>query len=67
MVKHAIADGDVDGDDFLVWQRELGMTGSVVALSEVPEPTCGTLAVVALVAAYAARRMPNSSCPCPGV
>jgi len=63
----ADADGDVDGEDFLIWQQELGMTGSVAALSAVPEPACGTLGVVALVAAYAARRKLNSSCPFPAV
>ncbi len=34
----ADGDGDSDGADFLVWQRQLGMTSGVPAAAAVPEP-----------------------------
>jgi endoglucanase len=51
-------DGDVDGNDFLAWQQNLGMTTSawVVAARSVPEPTAATLAAVVAVSASAMRR-----------
>lgn len=41
----ADGDGDTDGDDFLVWQRQVGMSTAPLAASQaVPEPT--TLLIV---------------------
>ena len=34
----ANADGDVGGDDFLVWQRQLDLPARVAATTDVPEP-----------------------------
>jgi hypothetical protein len=44
-------DRDVDGADFLLWQRQLGRTNSNAAVATVPEPTvlpmvfCGSLMI----------------------
>lgn len=38
-------DGDVDGGDFLLWQRSVGMT--TTPISSVPEPAAGILAAMA--------------------
>ena len=54
----ANADGDVDGDDFLVWQRQLG-TSAVASASTagVPEPTSVILVgMAALCLGEAVRR-----------
>jgi peptidyl-prolyl cis-trans isomerase A (cyclophilin A) len=40
-------DGDVDGHDFLLWQRTFGQTSLTAAISTVPEPASLTLAVFA--------------------
>ena len=55
-------DGDVDGADFLQWQRQTG--GSVISTSSavVPEPAAGFMIAVAL-AAFAARRKSLNSGP----
>jgi hypothetical protein len=45
-------DGDSDGADFLLWQRELGLTGtraSVAASAPVPEPASAVLAALGLL------------------
>jgi fibronectin-binding autotransporter adhesin len=52
----ADGDFDTDGSDFLIWQRNLGLTGSVEALAAVPEPTAGALAACCLLAGAARRR-----------
>ena len=63
-------DGDVDGRDFLVWQRNTsvgnlsdwqanygtGALGAVAAATTVPEPGAGLLALACGLAAFAARK-----------
>jgi hypothetical protein len=54
-------DGDVDGDDFLIWQRTLGPvpgggSGSHVGLTNVPEPGGLAIALTGLLALAAIRR-----------
>jgi autotransporter-associated beta strand protein len=48
----ADADGDVDGTDFLAWQRQLGLSRSASA-GPVPEPAAGALGLLAIAAAMA--------------
>ena len=49
------ADGDVDGADFLAWQRQLGSsTPAVSANAPVPEPATLLLAIVATAAIHLA-------------
>jgi hypothetical protein len=43
--------GDLDGNDFLVWQRNLGATSSTGAASAVPEPAAALLALLGVVGA----------------
>jgi T5SS/PEP-CTERM-associated repeat protein len=44
----ADGDRDVDGSDFLVWQRQLGLTATALAAAAVvPEPGCACLAAIA--------------------
>jgi MYXO-CTERM domain-containing protein len=62
------SDGDVDGRDFLVWQRNTsignlsdwqanyGATGPLTATTAVPEPTSALLGLAGLVAVSAIRR-----------
>ena len=51
----ADADGDVDGADFLIWQRQLGaVPGSSVAATAVPEPAGASLLIASLVMAVCA-------------
>ena len=45
----ADGDGDSDGNDFLVWQRNVGQTAATPAAASVPEP--GSLLLAALSAA----------------
>jgi MYXO-CTERM domain-containing protein len=54
----ADGDGDTDGGDFLIWQRELGANLSPAAASAaaVPEPGCGLLAAIVVLAAPVRRR-----------
>ncbi len=67
------ADGDVDGNDFLVWQQGVGSTydagdladwkanyGAGPGLSAVPEPSSLALSAAALVAAACSRRRRKS-------
>ena len=50
-------DSDVDGNDFLLWQRNLGATTAVVNAEPVPEPaSAALLAIVGLSLAYRQRR-----------
>lgn len=54
--RRARADGIVDGADFLVWQRSLGMTNAITSAAAVPEPAPFALATFAFVSAAAHRR-----------
>jgi hypothetical protein len=59
-VGDADGDNDSDGQDFLVWQRQLGSSAAVTAVgaaaSAIPEPTSGGLfALTAVVGAAALR------------
>jgi hypothetical protein len=49
-------DGDVDGNDFLVWQQRLtgASPGEAAASNQVPEPAAGIL--LAALGVWAARR-----------
>jgi hypothetical protein len=50
---------DLDGNDFLVWQRQLGApTGGLPAALRVPEPTAATLTILAVIGAGLGR--PNA-------
>jgi hypothetical protein len=59
----ADGDQDSDGDDFLIWQRNLGMGTSVPAAVTVPEPAGAALIATAalLTAAHARRRSARGS------
>jgi autotransporter-associated beta strand protein len=59
----ADGDGDTDGNDFLVWQQQLGsqLVPSTAAVQAVPEPHALLLAVFA-AAGLAMRRRKRSSC-----
>jgi hypothetical protein len=52
------ANGDqaVTGDDFLIWQRELGAAGAAVASGAIPEPATLALAAGAARALLASSR-----------
>jgi hypothetical protein len=50
----ADSDMDVDGADFLVWQRELGLAGSGVAA--IPEPEAAVLLLTGVAATFSRRR-----------
>nr|MBA3482954.1 hypothetical protein [Pirellulales bacterium] len=52
-------DGDVDGADFMLWQRQLGTTSLVAAAASVPEPAGVWLAICAGSAALRWRRSVN--------
>ena len=45
----ADSDGDVDGADFLIWQRQLGTSPALAATAAVPEPSSLVLVGIALV------------------
>jgi hypothetical protein len=47
----ANGDAQVDGNDFLIWQRQLGMSQAVAASAAVPEPAAAVLAAILLAAA----------------
>ena len=51
-------DGDVDGADFLYWQREVSPSGTTLA--SVPEPATGLLALLGMVVVFSTRRRVNS-------
>lgn len=53
----ADGDGDTDGNDFLVWQRNLGTGGATGAAGAVPEP--GALALLAIAAAIGGAWRPS--------
>jgi poly(beta-D-mannuronate) lyase len=57
------ADGNgdtvIDGNDYNIWKSNFGATGSgsgSVASSEVPEPPCATVALIALLGVVSARK-----------
>jgi hypothetical protein len=50
------ADADVDGADFLVWQRQLGTTPLVAAAASVPEPSAVWLAACGAIGGLRLRR-----------
>jgi hypothetical protein len=52
-------DGDTDGNDFLIWQRQLGVTAAGV--HAVPEPATACAAFVAALVVVAWRRRPGES------
>jgi hypothetical protein len=52
----ADGDGDSDGADFLVWQRNLGMSGAAGTSAAVPEPGSFTHVAAAFIGAVGARR-----------
>nr|MBA3481667.1 PEP-CTERM sorting domain-containing protein [Pirellulales bacterium] len=55
----ADADGDSDGNDFLIWQRNLGAgtpPPSTPAVGAVPEPASWALCALGIVIATAAGR-----------
>jgi autotransporter-associated beta strand protein len=53
----ADSDGDSDGNDFLIWQRNLGMQNPAVAAGgAVPEPTAGALVGLAMLGLRGRRR-----------
>jgi hypothetical protein len=52
----ANGDGDSDGGDFLVWQRQLGMTSGTAAAAAVPEPCMLMLVGVAVCGLTCSRR-----------
>lgn len=52
----ADGDGDVDGNDFMIWQRTLGPVPVVPAVGAVPEPGSLALAASALAMVAACRR-----------
>jgi autotransporter-associated beta strand protein len=59
-------DGDSDGNDFLIWQRNLGANAAVAATGAVPEPAAAAISligVVALTAAARRRRATTASSP----
>jgi T5SS/PEP-CTERM-associated repeat protein len=56
----ADGDNDSDGNDFLVWQREIGGAPATVAASAVvPEPATSTMMLLCLSAATLAGRAPR--------
>jgi hypothetical protein len=52
----ADSDLDVDGGDFLTWQRDFGFPGQLAADQAVPEPPALALLVSAAAASYFRRR-----------
>jgi hypothetical protein len=50
-------DGDSDGNDFLIWQRNLGASAATAAAAAVPEPGCvGLIASAVVVLSLGSRR-----------
>lgn len=55
-------DGDSDGADFLVWQREVGSGSSVAPISRaIPEPSSMLLIVFSIGTSWVALRLPSRS------
>jgi hypothetical protein len=54
---NADGDSDSDGNDFLIWQRRLGIAAAIPAATTVPEPSAVVLAAVSL--GCLCRRRPN--------
>jgi len=52
-------DGDTDGNDFLLWQRQLGPAQSAQAAAHVPEPSTFPLVAMTAVWLAAAGRFPR--------
>jgi hypothetical protein len=53
---NADGDSDSDGNDFLIWQRRLGIANSVPAASAIPEPSAATLIAVVVSFLHLRRR-----------
>lgn len=49
-------DGDTDGDDFLIWQRQLGSVPGLPVINGVPEPQSAALMALTAIIAMAAKR-----------
>ncbi|MBA4104334.1 MAG: hypothetical protein C0485_01150 [Pirellula sp.] len=57
----ANSDGQSDGADFLVWQRQYGFGLPIAMAAAIPEPTAGTLLVIAVgILAQRSRRRVSS-------
>jgi hypothetical protein len=52
----ADGDGDSDGQDFLVWQRNVGAPAAVGAVATIPEPAAAALAWTVIAAAFFGRQ-----------
>jgi len=52
----ADGDGDSDGQDFLVWQRNVGAPAAVGAVAPIPEPAAAALAWTVIAAAFFGRQ-----------
>ena len=50
-------DGDVDGRDFLTWQRQLGQSAVAVA-SQIPEPAASLLLLTAAIFMHCSKLLP---------
>jgi hypothetical protein len=50
-------DGDVDGGDFLIWQRQLGPTGALATASAIPEPSGAALSLLLLTSVTLTKRI----------
>lgn len=49
-------DGDTDGNDFLIWQRQLGVGSQTAVAAAVPEPAAWALGLLAALATWRRRR-----------
>jgi hypothetical protein len=53
---NADGDSDSDGNDFLIWQRRLGISTAVPAATAVPEPAAAAMALVGFASCVGAAR-----------
>jgi hypothetical protein len=58
---NADGDGDSDGNDFLIWQRNVGAGASTATAAAVPEATTGLLAAMGFTMAMAFGRVRRSA------